>query len=68
METIKYSIVIPIYNEEETFPELIKRATEVIDLLDGPAEVVLVDDGSRDSSSQLMVEASARNEGVGVTR
>jgi dolichol-phosphate mannosyltransferase len=61
METIKYSIVIPIYNEEETFPELIKRASEVIDLLDGPAEVVLVDDGSRDCSYQLMVEASRRD-------
>ena len=61
MEAIKYSIVIPIYNEEETFPELIKRVSEVIDLLDGPAEVVLVDDGSRDSSYQLMVEASLRD-------
>jgi polyisoprenyl-phosphate glycosyltransferase len=61
MEAIKYSIVIPLYNEEETFPELVKRVTEVIDLLDGPAEVVLVDDGSRDSSYQLMVEASLRD-------
>jgi glycosyltransferase involved in cell wall biosynthesis len=61
MEAIKYSIVIPIYNEEETFPELIERVSEVIDLLDGPAEVVLVDDGSRDSSYQLMVEASLRD-------
>ena len=32
METIKYSIVIPIYNEEETFPELVKQASEVMDL------------------------------------
>jgi len=29
METIKYSIVIPSYNEEETFPEFIKRVSEV---------------------------------------
>jgi dolichol-phosphate mannosyltransferase len=35
--------------------------SEVIDLLDGPAEVVLVDDGSRDSSYQLVVEASLRD-------
>ena len=61
MEAIKYSIVIPIYNEEETFPELVKQASEVMDLLDGPSEVVLVDDGSRDSSYQLMVEASRRD-------
>jgi len=61
MEATKYSIVIPIYNEEETFPELVKQASEVMDLLDGPSEVVLVDDGSRDSSYQLMVEASLRD-------
>jgi hypothetical protein len=29
METIKYSIVIPIYSEEETFPEFIKLVSEV---------------------------------------
>ena len=66
METIKYSIVIPIYNEEETFPELIKRVSEVMDLLDGPAEAVLVDDGSKDSSYQLMVEAGLRDPRVKV--
>jgi dolichol-phosphate mannosyltransferase len=58
METAKYSIVIPIYNEEESFPDLIKRLREVIDRLDGPVEIVLVDDGSRDASYQLMVAAN----------
>jgi len=29
METVKYSIVIPIYNEEEIFPEFIKQVSEV---------------------------------------
>jgi dolichol-phosphate mannosyltransferase len=58
MDTAKYSIVIPIYNEQESFPDLIKRLREVMDRLDGPVEVVLVDDGSRDASYQLMVEAN----------
>ncbi len=58
METPRYSIVIPVYNEEETFPDLVKRLHEVLDLLDGPAEVVLVDDGSKDSSYQLMLQAN----------
>jgi glycosyltransferase involved in cell wall biosynthesis len=52
--SVKYSIVIPIYNEEESFPALVKRLREVMDQLDGPAEVVLVDDGSRDGSYELM--------------
>jgi dolichol-phosphate mannosyltransferase len=58
VETAKYSIVVPVYNEEESFADLVKRLSEVMDLLDGPAEVVLVDDGSRDSSYQLMLEAN----------
>jgi len=58
MDGAKYSIVIPVYNEEESFPDLIKRLREVMDRLDGPAEVVLVDDGSRDASYQLMTEAN----------
>lgn len=61
METAKYSIIIPLFNEEESFPDLIKRLREIMDLLDGPAEVVLVDDGSRDSSYQLMVEANRQD-------
>jgi polyisoprenyl-phosphate glycosyltransferase len=55
VNTVKYSIVIPIYNEEESFPSLVKRLREVMDQLDGPTEVVLVDDGSRDASYELMM-------------
>ena len=58
LETVRYSIVIPIYNEEESFGALVGRLTEVMDQLDGPAEVVLVDDGSRDDSYALMVAAN----------
>jgi dolichol-phosphate mannosyltransferase len=61
VETARYSIVVPVYNEEESFPDLVKRLSEVMDLLDGPAEVVLVDDGSRDSSYQLMLEANRQD-------
>lgn len=57
MGPVKYSIVVPIYNEEESFAELTKRLRQVMDQLDGPAEAVLVDDGSTDSSYRLMVEA-----------
>lgn len=58
METVKYSIVIPLYNEEESLPALVGRLREVMGELDGPAEVVMVDDGSRDSTYQLMTEAN----------
>jgi polyisoprenyl-phosphate glycosyltransferase len=53
----EYSLVVPIFNEEETLSELARRLTLLLDALDGPAEVVLVDDGSSDRSYDLMVSA-----------
>ena len=50
MSTPTYSLVIPVYNEEETLPELRSRLIELLGRLDGPGEVVFVDDGSRDAS------------------
>ncbi|HET9893459.1 MAG TPA: glycosyltransferase family 2 protein [Streptosporangiaceae bacterium] len=61
MELAKYSIVIPVYNEEESIPDLVKHLREVIDLLDGPVEVLLVDDGSKDGGYRLMVAANAQD-------
>lgn len=58
METVRYSIVVPVYNEEESLPDLVKQLRQTTDLLDGPGEIVLVDDGSRDASYELMVAAS----------
>jgi len=53
----EYSLVVPIYNEAETIPELVRRLAELIDKLDGEAEVILVDDGSSDRSYELMSAA-----------
>ena len=52
----KYSFVIPIYNEEETIPELYRRVIAVLDSLGGDGELILVNDGSRDRSLMLMRE------------
>jgi len=52
-----YSIVVPVFNEEETLPELLRRLSALLDRLDGPAEVILVDDGSTDASYEGMVAA-----------
>lgn len=52
----KYSLVIPIYNEEETLPELYRRISAVMDRMDGPVELILINDGSRDRSLELLRE------------
>ncbi len=49
-ERPRYSIVAPIYNEEGNILRLHQRIREVMDTLDEPWELVLVDDGSRDNS------------------
>jgi polyisoprenyl-phosphate glycosyltransferase len=53
-----YSLVVPAYNEEGVIAELAAHLTEVMDALDGDAETILVDDGSRDRTYELMVEAA----------
>lgn len=50
----KYSFIIPIYNEEENIAELYRRLTSVLNALDGSSEVILVNDGSRDASLDMM--------------
>jgi glycosyltransferase involved in cell wall biosynthesis len=53
-----YSIVVPAYNEEANVKELVRRLADVMDALDGDAEAILVDDGSRDCTFELMHEAA----------
>jgi glycosyltransferase involved in cell wall biosynthesis len=56
-----YSIVVPIHNEQETLNELQRRLADVFPLLDGEAEVLLIDDGSTDASYPLMLELHRRD-------
>ncbi|MEJ6484074.1 glycosyltransferase family 2 protein [Nostoc punctiforme UO1] len=52
----KYSLIVPIYNEEEIIPELYRRLSAVMNRLDGLVELILINDGSRDRSLQLLRE------------
>lgn len=47
-------IVIPLYNEEAIFVELVNRVRKVLDTMALPAEVILVDDGSADRTRELI--------------
>ncbi|HNV81673.1 MAG: glycosyltransferase family 2 protein [Tenuifilaceae bacterium] len=48
------SIVIPLYNEEESLPHLMEWISRVMDVQGTTYEVILVDDGSNDSSWQTI--------------
>ncbi|MCG9656375.1 undecaprenyl-phosphate 4-deoxy-4-formamido-L-arabinose transferase [Vibrio mediterranei] len=54
------SIVIPVYNEENCLQELIDRTTKASDSIGKDYEIILVDDGSRDRSAEIIEEASAK--------
>lgn len=56
-----HSIVIPIYNEREGLNALFERVKGVIDAIDGDAEAILVNDGSRDGSTEGLDELCARD-------
>ncbi len=65
------SLVLPLYDEEEVFPELKRRVEEMLARIDVPAEVVLVDDGSRDRTRLRIEEwaaADARVKGICLAR
>ncbi len=52
------SIVAPLYNEQESFPALIKRLNTLMDATPLSIEVVLVNDGSRDETAALMQQVA----------
>lgn len=55
MTSARFSLVVPIHDEEENVSSLLDEISEV--LADhGPMEVILVDDGSSDSSLKAMLE------------
>lgn len=54
MTTPKYSLVIPVYNEEKSLPEMYRRLCAVMEQLDGAVELLLVNDGSSDRSLQIL--------------
>jgi undecaprenyl-phosphate 4-deoxy-4-formamido-L-arabinose transferase len=47
-------MVVPVYNEQENLPELIRRCLAVGNALDSEFELVLVDDGSKDASAKII--------------
>ncbi|HMK50239.1 MAG TPA: glycosyltransferase family 2 protein, partial [Thermodesulfovibrionales bacterium] len=71
MQEPEFSVVIPIYNEEENIPELYRRLTPVMESLCEQVkcgrkgfEIILVDDGSGDSSWDLIKGLHDRDDRV----
>lgn len=61
-----YSVVAPIFNEEGNIALLYERLVKVLDSTDEPWELILVNDGSRDRSPQMMNDLADRDPRVKV--
>jgi polyisoprenyl-phosphate glycosyltransferase len=59
-----FSIISPVYNEEGVLPELHRRLCQVMDQTGEPWELVLVNDGSRDASAEVIAGLHEQDERV----
>jgi glycosyltransferase involved in cell wall biosynthesis len=58
---LSLSIVVPVYNSQETVALLVQRLIRTLDLLARSYEIILVDDGSPDGSWQAIEAARAEH-------
>ena len=65
---LKYSIVVPLHNEEENVTDLYARLKQVMEASSESFEMVLVDDGSSDGTFQLLREIAAVDSRVTVVK
>ena len=68
LETIEISIVVPVYNEKENLVLLDQEITKSIKPLNKSYEVILVDDGSMDGSSELIRALQEKNSAIRLIR
>src|ERR1700724_2456142 len=65
---IRYSILVPFFNEQENVPPLYMKLTEVMDSIGEPYELVFVDDGSRDNTFKVLSEIYEHDRRVNLVR
>jgi glycosyltransferase involved in cell wall biosynthesis len=58
------SVVVPVYNEQESVRELYEELVHVLDTVNEPFEIIIVDDGSTDATSQNLKEITAEDDRV----
>ena len=59
-----FSVVVPLYNEEENVQLLYEEIHDVLKGMDARSEIVFVDDGSRDSTLARLESIQQHDPGV----
>ena len=62
------SVVIPLYNEEESIPHLHQALSAALEASARPYEIIIVDDGSKDRSFQLLSDLARQDPHLTVIR
>jgi polyisoprenyl-phosphate glycosyltransferase len=62
--TIRYSIVIPVFNEEAVIRETYRRLTNVMRSIGEPYELIFVNDGSKDRTAEIIESLAKGDESV----
>jgi len=63
-KTPTLSVVVPVYNSEASLPELAARLATVLDRCASAYELILVNDGSRDGSGQVIEGLASRHDWI----
>lgn len=67
-ETLDLTVVLPVYNEEESLPDLVAALREALDPIGKSYELLFVDDGSRDGSFRVLKQEAERDPGISIIR
>lgn len=67
-ENIRYSVIAPVYNEEELCIELCKRISKTLKKTGENFEIILIDDGSTDGTFSILEKQSLKNPELKVVR
>src|SRR6201998_1944945 len=66
--SVRYSIVVPFYNEQENIPPLYMKLTEVMDSIGESYELIFVDDGSKDNTFKVLSDIYEHDRRVNIVR
>ena len=62
--TVKYSVVVPLFNEEDIVERLVGRIQRVMRRVGGTHEIILINDGSSDGTAEILENLARANEHI----
>jgi glycosyltransferase involved in cell wall biosynthesis len=64
--TVEISVIIPVYNNENTLIELARRLLSTLDAISKEYEIIFINDGSRDNSIQVLKDLAHKKTNIKV--